>query len=159
MSNILSITEKFLNEDECEKIISYYKNNDSLNLSFLIEKLKKNLNENFFEKLKGFEIEISNDLQFNEYKPNKGYVDFKINDDQSKYISFIIQLNDRYEKGNQQFIYKEDNEYLQIKRESGLLVMFFSNIKQRKIPIKEGVQYTLTGFFKIKEVNQIKTII
>jgi hypothetical protein len=156
MNKLLLIDEKFLEKDECESIINHYKFNNSFDPKHINERIKKAISDNFSTDFNGFFLDGPFDVQFDEYKKNKGYVDFKSDNNKLNYITFVIQLNDDYEKGYLQFTYKEETEHIQIQRELGLLIVHFSSLKHRKIPVSKGTKYTLTGFFRLKKKEEAK---
>jgi PKHD-type hydroxylase len=126
---------------------------------FLLEKMTKLLNQHII--VKGYDLDFENSqFQFTEYHPgghfnwHKDVVSHKITD-YDRYCSLVIQLNDEYSDGDLQ-IKDNQNETLTIKKGTGNLVLFLSNIEHRVVPVKSGIRYTLVNWVKLKEKKDYK---
>jgi PKHD-type hydroxylase len=130
---------------------------------FLLEKMSKLLNQYIF--VKGFDLDFEKShFQFTEYHPDGHFswhkdVDGNKITNYDRYCSLVIQLNDQYEEGDLQ-IKDNKNETLTIKKGTGNLILFLSNIEHRVTPVKSGIRYTLVNWVKLIEgKNYKKTLV
>lgn len=143
----------FLTKDECVSIIQ-----NNFDLKLLKEKIINSIKDYYVTDFKGYELDEISDIQLNTYTVNQTYLNFqKIN---NEFLSFMIQLNEDYDEGFLQFSVKDDSQYYQFYSGAGHMILFFSSLKHRTIPVKSGVKYTLTGNILLKKINNYtKTII
>jgi PKHD-type hydroxylase len=126
---------------------------------FLLEKMSKLLNK--YINVKGFDLDYEHsEFQFTEYIIG-GHFDWhkdvygeKITN-YDRYCSLVIQLNDEYEEGDLQIKNSED-EILTVKKGSGNLILFLSDIEHRVLPVKSGVRYTIVNWIKLIEKKEYK---
>jgi predicted 2-oxoglutarate/Fe(II)-dependent dioxygenase YbiX len=150
---ILHSELNFFTEGECLRIIE-----NKYDLELLKNKILNSIKTHFISDYKGYVLNDVVDIKLNSYKPNQKYENFK--KIENGFISFMIQLNDEYDEGFFQFSVKDDTYYYQLQPGTGHMVLFFSNLNHRVIPVKRGIKYTLTGTVNLKEkVNYKKTII
>jgi predicted 2-oxoglutarate/Fe(II)-dependent dioxygenase YbiX len=143
----------FIDENECDKILSGNYNQEILNT-----KIYEEIQKHFPIKFKGYIPSGFIDIKLNEYQVDQKYHDFKSNDD--NYISFMIQLNNDYNEGYFQFLINDGESYFQVNHGAGHLVLFFSNLKQRTTPVKSGIKKTLSGkILLIKDKDVKNTLI
>ena len=146
----VTIIKNFIDEDECKYAL------ETADYSFIKFKLDRYIKFNI--KLKGHSFTELSPLNLNQHIV--GVNSSKWNIDSNSYISFLIQLNDEYEQGYFQFLLDEDDNYFQLHRGSGHMVVFFSNLKNRTTPIEMGEKYTITTSISIsKDDTYTKTLI
>jgi hypothetical protein len=153
----INIIDNFLTEEECDNFIQRFKNGESLDTEYVRVKIENLLKEHY--KFKGFELKNSNPVLFNEYTVETKYsLEWEIND--KSYFTVIIQLNDNFKNGLQQFLVGDGENYFQVPKNTGNIVIFFSNLKKRLAPVEIGFRYTLeTEIELIESINQIKTLL
>jgi len=139
----------FLNEDECNNILS-----GEYDIDMLKTKVQNEIQKYFTTSFKGFDVSGLEDVNRVDYIVDQKYHDFKSNDD--NYVSFMIQLNNDYEDGYFQFLINDGESYFQVNHGAGHLVLFFSNLHQRTTPVKRGVKKTMTGKLTLIKNNNIK---
>lgn len=146
----ISIIKNFVDEDECKYAL------ENKDYSFIKFKLERYIKYNI--KLKGYAFTELSPLQLNTHIV--GVNSSKWNIDDNSYISFLIQLNDEYEQGYFQFLLDDDENYFQLHRGIGHMVVFFSNLKNRTTPIESGTKYTISTNISIKKDDSYnKTLI
>jgi predicted 2-oxoglutarate/Fe(II)-dependent dioxygenase YbiX len=159
-NKLMSVIKDFLNEDECNTIIEHFNNNKEIDIDFLKTKILIAVKENFNTQFNGYGLSDITDFNFNTYEVSKGYVDFESDDDDEKYVTFMVQLNNDYKGGFYQFLINEGENYYQMEHGAGYLVIYYSNLPQRMLTVKRGTKYTITGCLKlVKDHNYKKTII
>jgi hypothetical protein len=143
----------FLTNNECDAIIE-----GKFDLDKLKNKILNTAREYFITEFNGYELSEIDDIEINLYKPNQKYTNFnKIEDG---FLSFVIQLNNEYDEGFFQFSFKDDNYHYQMYPGKGHMLLFFSNLNHRTVPVKKGIKYTLNGTIRLKKrKNYKKTII
>jgi hypothetical protein len=143
----------FLTKEECSDII-----NNRCDLENLKLKLINCIKDYFITDFKGYELDEITNIELNSYTVNQKYFNFQKID--NEFLSFMIQLNEDYDEGFFQFLVKDDTEYYQFYSGAGHMILFFSSLKHRTIPVKSGIKYTLTGNIILKQIdNYTKTII
>jgi hypothetical protein len=153
----INIIEGFLSEDECKEIIITHKNGELLNSYYVTEKITKILDDNF--KFKGYKLSELSPIIFKEYTPKTKYtLKWKVKN--STYFTIIVQLNDDFKNGYQQFLVDDDENYYQVPKFVGSLVFFFSNMKHRIAPVRMSSKYVLECEVKlVKDENFKKTLL
>lgn len=153
----IDLIEEFLSKDECAELIKNHKDGDVLNSTYVYEKINKTLNDNF--KFKGHYLGELKTIIFKEYTPEKKYtLNWGINN--NSYFTIVVQLNDDFRNGYEQYLMDEDEKYFQSPKITGSLIFFFSNIKHRLAPVKTNSKYVLETEIKLlKNVNFKKTLI
>jgi hypothetical protein len=156
-SKRINLIEEFLSKDECNELIKHHKDGDILDSKYMYEKITKILNNNF--KFKGHYLGELETITFKEYTPQKKYtLNWEINNE--SYFTIVIQLNDDFRNGYEQYLIDEDEKYFQSPKITGSLIFFFSNIKHRLAPVKTNSKYVLETEIKLlKNVNFKKTLI
>jgi hypothetical protein len=150
---ILKPVLNFLTNAECDAIIE-----NNYDLNYLKKNIIKSIKTYFISEFKGYTFGEICDVKLNSYTPTQKYSNFKKIDD--GFLSFMIQLNDNYEEGFFQFSVKDDTYYYQMQPGKGHMIVFFSNLNHRTIPVTSGIKYTLTGTLILKKVdNYIQTVI
>jgi hypothetical protein len=153
----LNIIENFLSPDECKYYIDGIINNSKLDTDLISNRLKTILNDQY--KLKGHRFKELNKLKPKKYTNNLKYP-LEWNTDKDSYFTIAIQLNNDYENGYIQFLRDDDEKYLQVPRNSGSAIIFFSNIKNRQARVREGIRFTIETKIGIeKDPNDSKTLI
>jgi PKHD-type hydroxylase len=167
---MIKIIENFLSDKECSDLLNTYlptlkfksgktagdkKNQRKSSVSFIDtipevdDKLKEVLKENI--KLNGWEVSQLRSYQFTEYKVGEYYnwhTDSSNTDHSERFCSIVIQLNDTYEGGE-----LEISNTDKINRKSGTLIMFYSNILHRVLPVTEGTRYSLVNWLDLNKVK------
>lgn len=156
-NNEINIIENFLSEDECSEIILKFKNGQDINIDDFHKRIEDTLNENY--KFKGFKFKKLNPLILKEYTTETKYsLEWKSNE--NSYFTIIIQLNNDFKNGYQQFSIADEEFYLQVPKNIGNMTVFFSNLMHRLAPVKIGVKYTLETEIEITEIpNYNKTLL
>lgn len=153
----INIVKEFLTEQECINIIQTYKDGDVLDDTFVYDKITNILSENF--KFKGHHLSKLGPLKFKKYTIESKYtLKWKIKN--STYFRIVVQLNDNFENGYQQFLLDEDEKYFQVPKITGSIVFFYSNMKHRISPVESNVKYVLESDVKlIEDLNFKKTLL
>jgi hypothetical protein len=153
----INLIKEFLSKEECDELIKHHKDGDILDSTYMHEKITKILNDNL--KFKGHYLGELETITFKEYTPEKKYtLKWEINDD--TYFTIVVQLNDDFDNGYEQYLIDEDENYYQSPKITGSLIFFFSNIKHRLAPVKNSSKYVLETEIKLLEnVNFKKTLI
>ena len=157
MNNRINIINEFLSEEECKELINTHKNGELLSSNYISEKISKVLSDNF--KFKGYKLSKLSPITFKKYTPKTKYtLMWKVNN--SNYFNILIQLNDDFKNGYQQFLVDDDEKYYQAPKTVGGMVFFFSNIKHRVAPVESNSKYVLECSVKlVKDKNFEKTIL
>lgn len=153
----INLIEEFLSKEECDEFIKHHKNGDILNSTYMYEKIIKTLNDNF--KFKGHYLGELDSITFKEFSPEKKYtLKWEINND--SYFTVVVQLNDNFLNGYEQYLIDDDEKYYQSPKITGSLIFFFSNIKHRVAPVKTNSKYILETKIKLlNDINFKKTLI
>jgi len=157
VNNEINVIENFLTEQECNDFIQKFKNGELLDTEYVRVKIENLLKEHY--KFKGFEFKNLNPVLFKEYTTESKYsLDWIVND--KSYFTIIIQLNGDFKNGFQQFLVGDDESYFQVPKNTGNMVIFFSNLKKRLAPVKIGVKYVLEIEAELIEIpNHTKTLL
>lgn len=148
----INVIDDFLSKKECEDLISNY--ND--NIDYIHKKIENFINENYI--VKGFKFNKLKPIKFNKYTPDTQYsLKWIINE--KSYFTFIIQLNEDFENGYHQFLLFDNDNYYQVPKKSGSLIIFFSNLKQRLAPVLDKEKYTISTEIDLKKTKISKTLI
>lgn len=146
----VTIIKNFIDEDECKYAL------ETADYSFIKFKLDRYIKYNI--KLKGYSFTELSPLKLNRHIVGVNNPMWET--DSNSYISFLLQLNNKYEQGYFQFLVDNDDNYFQLHHGSGNLVLFFSNLKNRTTPVENGEKYTITTSMSIiKDDTYTKTLI
>ncbi len=180
------LVENFLSDKECKDILDFSlktlevreskigKNEGEVNLKIRDSKIsfyeydaffpfikKRIMGElGHFSQIKGHSVKFNEKFQFTEYKKNQYYnwhtdnSGISIND---RYYSLSIQLNDDYIGGKLEL--SNDGNIIEMRRGSGNMFIFLSDVLHRVTPVTEGVRYSLVNWFGIEKEDHKKTII
>lgn len=176
----LHIIEGFLSKEECSLLLEKYKSELELrpatvagmeisdkrkssvafvnNIEQVDERLKNVLKD--LIKLKGYQVTGLVPYQFTEYKVGE-YYDWHTDSSREegykdRYCSIVIQLNDGYDGGYLQIKDASGDNSIQIDHGIGNLIIFYSNLKHRVMPVTRGVRYSLVNWVSLKEVDGFK---
>jgi hypothetical protein len=139
----------FLTINECDAIIE-----GKFDLDKLKNKILNTTREYFITEFNGYELSEIDDIEINSYRSDQKYTNFnKIEDG---FLSFVIQLNDDYDEGFFQFSFKEESYHYQMYPGKGHMLLFFSNLRHRTIPVKKVIKYTLNGTIRLKKSKNYK---
>ena len=160
----LILTPSKVNYNDIEEINEVRKSNQVFfpyykQFPFLLEKISKLLNK--YINFKGIDLDYEHsEFQFTEYNIGEyfnwhkdAYGEKITNYD--RYCSLVIQLNDEYEEGDLE-VEISDGEILTVKKETGNLILFLSDIRYRVVPVKSGVRYTLVNWIRLIEKKDYK---
>lgn len=176
----LHIIEGFLSKEECSLLLEKYKSELELrpasvagmeitdkrksSVAFIdkievIDTRLKNVLKDLI-RIKGYEVTGLGPYQFTEYKIGE-YYDWHTDSSNAegykdRYCSIVIQINGGYEGGYLQI--KEDGgeNSIQIDHGIGNLIIFYSNLRHRVMPVTSGVRYSLVNWISLKEVEGFK---
>lgn len=145
----IKVIKNFLTKSECDYALS---TND---YDMIHSRVEKYINDNF--KIKGYRLSNLFPFKLNKHIVDVNNPNWYIDDD--SYISVLIQLNDDYKEGYFQFLVDDDESYFQLHHGYGHMVIYFSNLKNRTSPVKEGIKYTITSHISINKIDGFKKTI
>ena len=174
MNNHINVIKNFLSINECNNILSKYKNELKLSEAQVTNgdyKSRKSsvgwidelsgINERLIDLLKtsyninGMEVTGLGPFQFTEYKVGE-YFDWHsdrgIEIYRDRFVSTVIQLNDNYSGGI--FEIKDvQNNLIPIKQKVGNLYVFESGLKHRVTHVESGTRYSLVNWVSLVKTD------
>lgn len=177
MNNHIKVIENFLSVDECDYILSKYKNELTLStaqvsngnyksrkssvgwideLSGINERLTDILKSSY--NISGMEVTGLGPFQFTEYKVGD-YFEWHSDRISEKYrdrfTSTVIQLNDNYSGGVLEIKDMEKN-IIKMEQKKGNLYVFDSGLMHRVTPVTNGERYSLVNWISLIKNNTQK---
>lgn len=177
MNNLIKVVENFLTDDECDNILSKYKNELTLSIGEVYNGRSKNrksligwindlgdVNDRLINLLKSFyningmEVTGLGPFQFTEYKEGD-YFDWHTDRNSEMYkdrfTSTVIQLNNNYEGGLLE-IKDKTGTLIPLEQKKGNLYVFDSGLQHRVTPVNFGERYSLVNWVSLNKTNTKK---
>jgi len=150
MSFTYTSIPNLLTKEECDLILNFSLEHLTLKQAGIVGEIKPNYDKRksnvafypYYEKFPFILEKITKLLQEN-INQNK------------RYCSLVIQLNDGYEDGDLE-LKLSDGSIMKVEKGIGNTIVFLSNIEHRVTGVKSGVRYTLVNWVGIQEKNNYK---